>query len=216
MAAFSVWVVRGRQCSQCSSFLLSGFPGWAERASGAGEPGWMPASGELLGARPACEGGIGGDWAPAWRQLGPPADYPCPEQCPVLVPGGRLGKGVAAALHSISVAAGPRRCRRPRAGRGGGRRAAGAGRRLAVGPPAGRSPGRWGGGRAGRAREHALPARARLSEPGLQGAQLRVVRVLAQPVGLLCGQAQRVAGLGGTAGQQLGLGQQPERERAEL
>jgi hypothetical protein len=56
----------------------------------------------------------------------------------------------------------------------------------------------------------------RLSEPGLQGAQLRVVRVLAQPVGLLCGQAQRVAGLGGTAGQQLGLGQQPERERAEL
>jgi hypothetical protein len=58
--------------------LLSGLPGWAERASGAGEPGWGPASDELLGARPACESGIGGDWAPAWRRLGPPTDYPCP------------------------------------------------------------------------------------------------------------------------------------------
>ena len=61
-----------------------------------------------------------------------------------------------------------------------------------------------------------LAGAGRLPEPGLQGAQLRIVRVLAQPVGLLCGQAQRVVGLGRIAGQELDLGQQPERERAEL
>src|SRR5580693_4464036 len=197
MAAFSVWVVRG--AAVLAVFIVSfsrAFRGWAERASGAGEPGWGPASDELLGARPACESGIGGNWAPAWRRLGPPTDYPCPEQCPVPVPGGRLSNGVAAALHSISVAAGPRRCRRPGAGRGGGRRAAGAGRRLAVGPPGSRSPGRCGGWQGWPNSRSCLPARARLPELGLQGAQLRVVRVLAQPVGLLCGQVQRVAGLG--------------------
>lgn len=104
------------------------------------------------------------------------------------------------------------------------------------GAPAGRCPGRYRADRAGQARDHARrpggadispstapvrPAGAGapgtgLPEPGLQGAQLRVVCVLAQPVRLLGGQAQRVVGLGGTAGQQLGLGQQPERERAEL
>ena len=73
----------------------------------------MPASDELFGARPACKGGIGARLALAWRRLGVPADYPCPEQGPVLVPGGRLGNGAAAALNSVGVAAGLRRCRRP-------------------------------------------------------------------------------------------------------
>jgi hypothetical protein len=114
MAAFSVWVVRG--ASVLGVFIVSfsrALRDEAERASEAGEPGWVAASDELFGARPACEGGIGGDSALAWRRLGPPADYPCPEQCPVLVPGGRLGNGVAAALHSVSVTAGLRRRRRP-------------------------------------------------------------------------------------------------------
>ena len=84
----------------------------AECASGAGRD-WVPASDELFGARPACKGGIGAGLASAWRRLGVPGDYPCPEQGPVLVPGGRLGEGVAAALNSISVAAGLRSCRRP-------------------------------------------------------------------------------------------------------
>ena len=190
------------------------------------------ASDELFGARPACKGGIGGDLAPAWRRLGGGgADYPCPEQGPVLVPGGRLGEGVAAALRSTSVA-GLRRCRRPgparevadvlraRAPPGVGRPPAAAPAdagvtglaKLAVmsaSPGAGISP----------PAASVRPARAGapgtcLLEPGLQGAQLRVVEVQAQPVRLLGGQAQRVAGFGRTAGQQLGLGQQPERERA--
>ena len=46
------------------------FPDGAERASRAGEPGWVPASDEWFGARPACEGGIGGYSARAWRRLG--------------------------------------------------------------------------------------------------------------------------------------------------
>lgn len=72
-------------------------------------PDWVPASDELFGARPACKGGIGAGLASAWRAGG----LPCPEQGPVLLPGGRLGEAVAAALNSISVAAGLRSCRRP-------------------------------------------------------------------------------------------------------
>src|SRR5580704_6232832 len=99
----------------------------------------------MFRARPACKGGIGGDSAPAWRRLGAPADYPGPEQCPVLVPGGRLGNGVAAALYIASawlLACGVA------GGQGGGRLAAG------PGPPPGRGAAwrpqadRCGGGRA--------------------------------------------------------------------
>ena len=150
------------------------------------------------------------------RRRGSPADYPCPEQCPVLGRGGRLGSGVAAALYSISVAAGLRRCRRPGArpgrwpawcGRG-----APPGRGAARRPPPRQVRG-WQGCPNGAIMPADLgadtspsaatvrPARAgapgtRLPEPGLQGAQLRVVQVLAQPVRLLGGQAQRVAGEG--------------------
>jgi len=58
--------------------------------SGSG-PGWVPASDELFAARPACKGGLGAALASAW----PAGDSPCPEQGPVLVPGARLGEGVA-------------------------------------------------------------------------------------------------------------------------
>ncbi len=222
----------GRQCSECSSFPSLGLSGMGlnvlrERA-GIGCP--PPTSCSVHGQHARAESAV------TWRRLGADlaagADYPCPEQGPVLVPGGRLGEGVAAALHSTSVA-GLRRCRRP----GPAREVADVLRARAPpgrGAPAGRCPGRCRGDRAGQARDHARqpggadispsaasvrPARAGapgtcLPEPGLQGAQLRVVQVLAQPVRLLGGQAQRVAGFGRTAGQQLGLGQQPERERA--
>src|SRR5580693_7492219 len=78
-------------CSPAGLADCACFPDGAERASGAGEPAWVPASGELLGARPACEGGLGGDSASAWRRLGLPTGYPCPGQCPALLPGGSLG-----------------------------------------------------------------------------------------------------------------------------
>src|SRR5262245_54664063 len=131
------------------------FPDGAERASRAGEPGWVPASDELFGARPACEGGAGGDSARAWHRLGTPADYPAPGS-------------VRCYCHAAAASVRPARAGAPE---------------------------------------------TRLPEPGLQGAQQRVVHVLAQPACLLGGQAQRVPGLGKTARQQLGLGQQPERER---
>ena len=225
------WTLRG--AAVLGVFIVSfsrAFRDGAECAPGAGRD-WVPASDELFGARPACKGGTAVTWRRLGAGLAAPADYPCPEQGPVLVPGGRLGEGVAAALRSTSVA-GLRRCRRPgparevadvlraRAPPGVGRPPAAAPAdagvtglaKLAVmsaSPGAGISP----------PAASVRPARAGapgtcLLEPGLQGAQLRVVEVQAQPVRLLGGQAQRVAGFGRTAGQQLGLGQQPERERA--
>ena len=219
----------GRQCSECSSFPSLGLSGMGLNVlrewAGIGCP--PPTSCSVHGQHARAESAV------TWRRLGAGLacrrDYPCPEQGPVLLPGGRLGEGVAAALNSISVAAGLRRCRRP-----GASPVAGVLRAPPVRGAWRPRPGRCGGGRAGQARDHARqpggadtgpspasvrPARAGapgigLPEPGLQGAQLRVVQVLAQPVRLLGGQAQRVAGLGRTAGQQLGLGQQPERERA--
>ena len=194
------WTLRG--AAVVGVFIVSfsrAFRDGAECASGVGRD-WVPASDELFGARPVCKGGIGAGLASAWRRLGVPGDYPALSRvrcyCQAAAWG---GSGSGAEQHQ-------RGC----------------------------WPAELQAAWAGQARDHARqpggadispsaalvrPARAGvagigLPEPGLQGAQLRVVQVLAQPVRLLGGQAQRVAGLGRTAGQQLGLGQQSERERA--
>ena len=119
------------------------FPDGTERASRAGEPGWVPASDEMFGARQACEGGAGGDSARAWRRLGPPADHPGPGQRPVLLPRSDPGDGGAAALHRVSVAAGGR------------------GALPGRGPSVGRGPGSCGVGRGRPSLRSCLPARTK-------------------------------------------------------
>src|SRR5580704_2101513 len=122
---------------------------------------------------------------------------PYPEQCLVLVPGGRLGNGVAAALYIASVwllacgVAGGRGV-----GQRGGRRAAGPGRRLAVGPPGGRSPA--GAGVAGLPKLALMPAGPGAETPAHRLPQFG--QLVLQPRGLLTGAWLAGSAAGGRTG----------------
>ena len=168
----------GRQCSECSSFPSLGLSRMGLNVLRE----WAGMGARLRRAvrRTASMQGRNGAAGAGWRRLGAPADYPCPEQGPVLGPGGRwLESGSGAEQH--------RRGCWPAT-----LQAAWAGQ--ARDQPA--SPGAVSPSAAGSARSAGVPG-VRLPEPGLQGAQLRVVQALAQPVRLLGGQAQRVAGQAG-------------------